>query len=107
MGDRKEESAVNDKYASSEYIVFARATWEDTASRRGTLGAEADALSLALRIARATGEEGALSVWVETAEGVVTWAAGEKATELGWADSRPPGVFHEDRGFAPGVSGDR
>lgn len=36
-----------------------------------------------IRLARASGDEGVMSVWVQDCDGKVLWAAGEKSAGLG------------------------
>lgn len=70
------------------FQVWARRATEERASLRCSLAFFADAVNEAQWIARASGHDGAVSVWVEE-RGRVIWAAGEKATEIDAAATPP------------------
>jgi hypothetical protein len=63
------------------WSAWAKGGSEDTAWERFR-GAEGPARREAVRIARASGAEGAVSVWVQDPKGHIVWCAGEKANEL-------------------------
>lgn len=65
-----------------DYIVWARRSSEEGPSERCTRPTRGQAESEAIHIAKASGDEGAMSVYVTDPSGVVVWAAGEEWVAL-------------------------
>lgn len=69
--------------------LYAKAVGETRSRFRGA-GPVAELEAEAQRLARASGEEGVLSVWVQAPNGSVLWSAGEKWDELHPAPGQAP-----------------
>lgn len=67
--------------ADPVFELWARSSGEDRPWLRET-GIEGELRSEGARLARASGEEGVMSVWVQAPDGSVVWSAGEKWAEL-------------------------
>lgn len=65
------------------FKVWARRSDQNTPRVRARFKRAEDAEVLAVGLARASGTDGVMSVWVErAADGEVIWSAGEKAAEI-------------------------
>lgn len=68
--------------AGAAYKLWARSPWEESPSLRASGFSQPLLRSEGEQLARASGDAGVMSVWVEDANGQVSWSAGEKWNEL-------------------------
>jgi hypothetical protein len=72
------------------FELWGRSSNEEQPTLR-PIGTEHQLRSEGARLARASDDEGVLSIWVKSPSGEIVWAAGEKAAEHwleeGWADA--------------------